>query len=351
MAIPRARRKFRLFVVAKILLFLGFFGVYFDEDFRSNVVRVAGPTWFYISGLTRYDFRPTLEEQACLNGSAVRINAPGLTAGIPKIVHFITGVDRPNPITFINWLAIRAVAANLGPDVEIRLHYVHLSEEGPWWSDVRDRVRLVKHESNFVSPFSHIVPPPAEWHPAHKADILRLQILLEYGGIYLDNDVILLRPLDALLAGRRDVVMGYEGGHRQGLCNAVILAKKGASFLQRWYRLYDDFDPTDWNYHSVQLPAKLAAAYPHDICPLSPVAFFWPLWTTDQVAWMHKPLNRQEAVNVAAAIKRHGGVLFPGQLAYHATGAGAHMRASTTQELLAMDTRFNILVRRYVDAS
>ncbi|PFH59924.1 hypothetical protein XA68_11693 [Ophiocordyceps unilateralis] len=352
MTVSRARRKIRLlFIIVTSFLLINCFGIlYIDGSIHDYLLELVRPTWFYVTGLTRYNFRPTTLEQACFNGSATRINAPGLPEAIPRVVHFITGVDRPNPITLITWLAVRAVAANLGPDVEIRLHHVFLSEDGPWWPEVRDRVTLVRHEPSFLDGFSGIKPPPPEWHPAHKADILRLQILSDHGGIYLDADVILLRPLDTLLSGRRDVIMGYEGGHRQGMCNAVILAKKGAPFLQRWYSLYDYFDPSLWNYHSVMLPAKLAAAYPDDICPLSPEAFFWPLWTDDQKAWMHRKLDRDEADEVAAAMERNGGALFPGQLAYHATGSAKHMRNPTPHGILTEDTRFNMLVRRYIDA-
>ncbi|KAF4592042.1 glycosyl transferase [Ophiocordyceps camponoti-floridani] len=350
MIVTTARRRFRSTVVVIAFVLISCIGLLnVDDGIREHVLDLGRPAWFYVSGLTRYNFRPTPLEQACLNGSAIRINAPGLPKAIPKIVHFVTGVDKPNPISLITWLAVRAVAANLGPNVEIRLHHVFLSEDGPWWPDVRDRVKLVRHRPSFLDNFTHIVPPPAEWHAAHKADVLRLQILKEHGGIYLDTDVILLRSLDVLLRGYRDVVMGYEGGHRRGLCNAVVLAKKGAPFLQRWYRSYDNFNPHDWSYNSVLLPAKFASTYPDEICPLSPAAFFWPTWTADQVAWMHEPLNGDEVVEATAAIERNGGSLFPGQLAYHATGSARFMRASTPSEILKEDTRFNLLVRRFID--
>jgi hypothetical protein len=44
---------------------------------------------------------------------------------------------------------------------------------------------------------------------AHRADVLRLQVLEEFGGIYLDLDVVSLKPLDDLLD--REFIMGQEG--------------------------------------------------------------------------------------------------------------------------------------------
>ncbi|PHH65372.1 hypothetical protein CDD81_2476 [Ophiocordyceps australis] len=347
--VPGGRCSLGLVVAATGLLLLGSMLLYSDASRQQAVIDVLQPYWSYASGLTRFDFQPTPLEQACFNGTAARINAPGLPETIPPIVHFITGVDEPNPVSIVTWLAVRAVVAQMGPGVEIRLHHVHLSQEGPWWPDVRKRVKLVRHQPEFLADFASTVPPPSQWRAAHKADVLRLQILRREGGIYLDTDVVLLRPLDALLSGRRDIVMAYEGGNRQGLCNGVILAKPGAPFVERWYRMYRDFDPTDWNYHSVLLPAKLAVQYPDDICPLSPAAFFWPLWTKDQVALMHRPLDASEAARVTEAMSRNHGALYPGQLAYHATGFKKHMTSATAHDILTQDTRFNLLVRRYVN--
>lgn len=336
-----------LFIVSVLLLV----ALWLDPQLRNNSLNLVRPAWFYVNGLTRYDFKPTPDEQACLNGTAIRINAPGLPADIPKVVHFITGVDKPNPVTLVLWLAVRAAAANLGPGCEIRLHYVHLSNEGPWWDDVRNRVILVRHEPGFLDNFTHITPPPSEWDPAHKADVLRLQILRAEGGIYLDTDAIILRPINKLLSGRRDVILAHEGGHRKRMTNAVILAKKAAPFIERWYQMYDRFDPNLWDYHSVVLPDKLANDHPDELCQLPPAAFFWPLWSKHHIDWMHTPLTLEESATVTAAMERTHGALFDEQLMYHAWNhpARKYIKDLTPERINAEDTRFNLLVRRFVD--
>ncbi|CAO3611027.1 unnamed protein product [Cunninghamella blakesleeana] len=114
-------------------------------------------------------------------------------------------------------------------------------------------------------------------HFAHQADIIRLNTLNKYGGIYLDLDVISLRSLDNLLDN--DFVMGHEGiGGAIGLCNAVILSKPGSKFLQRWIQTYRTFNQSDWNYHSVVLPGKLATHFKDEIHIMNYTSFFWPLW-------------------------------------------------------------------------
>ena len=58
-------------------------------------------------------------------------------------------------------------------------------------------------------------------HHAHQADVLRLQILLEQGGIYLDMDTIVVRPLlpahlqsTAAMLGIQDSPRIYAGSTR-----------------------------------------------------------------------------------------------------------------------------------------
>ncbi|KAM4058548.1 glycosyltransferase sugar-binding domain-containing protein [Hirsutella rhossiliensis] len=350
MFIPNWRRRasFHLcLVVAASLIVAALLGLH--RGLRETGLELVRPAFFYVTGLTRYDFKPTPDEQACLDGTAVRINAPNMPSSIPRVAHFITGVDRPNPATLVLWLAVRAAAANLGPDGEIRLHYLHLSDEGPWWSGVRKLVTLVRHEPGFLDEFARLAP--SDWDPAHKADVLRLQILRAHGGIYLDTDAIILRPLDRLLSGRRDVVLAHEGGNRRGMTNAVILAKRGAPFLERWYRMYDGFNPRLWNYHSVVLPARLADRHAEEVCQLSPAAFFWPLWPRQHIEWMHAPLSPAESATVAAAIARNNGSLFGEQLINHAWNhpAARFVRHLTPERIKTEDTRFNMLVRRFVD--
>ena len=61
-------------------------------------------------------------------------------------------------------------------------------------------------------------------HYAHRADVLRLKLLYEHGGIYLDLDMVALRSFDPLL--HHDVVMSREldgkiGGILACLCTVT----------------------------------------------------------------------------------------------------------------------------------
>ena len=59
-------------------------------------------------------------------------------------------------------------------------------------------------------------------------------ISLECGGIYLDPDVLSLRPIDKLM--EKEVSLGRES--HDGLANGIILAKPNAPFIRLWLNAY-----------------------------------------------------------------------------------------------------------------
>ena len=71
---------------------------------------------------------------------------------------------------------------------------------------------------------------------AFVADVVRLDMLVRHGGVYLDSDVELLRPLDALLDC--GLFLGYESKHY--FSTATIGALPGNKLLQSLLRLYQE---------------------------------------------------------------------------------------------------------------
>ncbi|XP_064619665.1 uncharacterized protein LOC135483079 [Lineus longissimus] len=99
--------------------------------------------------------------------------------------------------------------------------------------------------------------------PEHKSDVVRLEAVIKYGGIYTDLDVMILKPFTDLRV--YDVTMGYEssGKGNTALCNGIMVTKPNATFLQIWHDKYRTFDDSNWGHHSVALPAILAKAHPN----------------------------------------------------------------------------------------
>jgi hypothetical protein len=181
---------------------------------------------------------------------------------IPNTLHFVYVGGRP--FSFIHFLAVYTAWKVNRPD---RIYFHHSEEpSGDWWEKARPFLYLRR-----VPPVTEVFGNPVHY-PAHQADVIRLEALERFGGVYLDLDVVSLNPLAPLYS--RDCVMGMEPG--SGLCNAVILARPGAGFIRRWREAYRSFDCRRWNYHSVQLPWEMALQHPGDIHIEGSYAFFYP---------------------------------------------------------------------------
>lgn len=181
---------------------------------------------------------------------------------IPKIIHFVYVGGRP--FSFVHFLAIYTAWKVNRPEVI----YFHHTEEpaGQWWALARPLVEL-----NRVQQVTEVFGNPVTY-PAHKADVIRLEMLRRHGGIYLDLDVISINPFGPLL--KHAFVMGIEPG--TGLCNAVILARPQAPFIERWQAHYRTFDGQRWNHHSVVLPGQMAKESPELIHLAGKYEFFYP---------------------------------------------------------------------------
>jgi len=179
---------------------------------------------------------------------------------IPKIIHFLYGLEEASsdePFSLVYFLAVKSAYEVNKPD---RIHfYTYQKPSGPWWEATKKYVHQIP-----INPVKEIFGRTL-YHPAHQADVLRLLILLEWGGIYLDLDTICVQPFDDLL--HHQFVMGQQGTgfYLEGLGNAILLGQKGSSFAQGWLSTYRTFRSTGrdeyWDEHSVRIPLQLSALY------------------------------------------------------------------------------------------
>lgn len=200
---------------------------------------------------------------------------------VPAVAHFVFGME-PGfghvPFGLMHYIALLGTKLYVKPEI-IQWHHRFLPNEteNKWWACARPLVNprlvgdvTVVHGKEF----------PA-LHVAHKADIVRMRIMREEGGIYLDSDVIPLRSFDELRRiGGNKLIMGREVTPGQdGMANAVLVGAPNTSFINRWWSAYATFNPTaSWAYHSVILPREIAAKHPDEIIILSGNAFFRPTW-------------------------------------------------------------------------
>lgn len=251
---------------------------------------------------------------------------------IPKILHFCFGMTRDfggKPWGLSNFVSVKSAIQMIHPD---KVYFYYEYEPcGPWWEMTKPLVTLVKVDAPRAIMGNSID------HPAHRADVVRLEKLIEMGGIYLDTDVIVLRPFDNLL--HHSVVMGQEGYNPvQGLANAIILAEPGAPFLLRWYAEYKSFRGNaagHWGEHSVQLPWKLSRMFPGEITVLPCNAFYYPMWYFGDIELLYHSTKNIDFSNSYT-------VHLWENLSWR------YLHDLTVNEVTSVDTNFHKLIRPYL---
>lgn len=212
---------------------------------------------------------------------------------IPKIIHFVYGFkEQTEEFELYRYIAIKSAYDINKPD-KIYFYYYY-EPYGYWWDKIKNILTLQK------------VNPPTQifgnniYHYAHQADIIRLEKLIEYGGIYLDMDTICLKSFDDLLD--YDFVMGTQSNSDNtniyGLCNAIILSKPNSKFALEWYNTYKTFRSKGrdeyWDEHSVIKPLELSKEYCLHIKILSSNSLFYPLWYDINEILFNEEYNKEE---------------------------------------------------------
>jgi hypothetical protein len=204
---------------------------------------------------------------------------------IPSIVHLVIGLfnnasvqndssSLSSAFTFFHYLVFLAARRHLKPK-KLFVHYNHAPTTFWWKKMIHDtEIDAILIKSRLVR---RIFKQPVDL-AAHRADIIRLEALIKYGGIFLDADVLVFRSFDPLL-NQTDIVMGYENEKEKQVCSAVFLARRNATFLRRLRNSYRNFNQSCWACHSVILAGRLASLYPNQVTLLPSNAFFEPSWT------------------------------------------------------------------------
>ncbi len=278
---------------------------------------------------------------------------------VPNIFHFVFGMAPDfggKPFSLAHYLSIRS-AVELNKPTAAWFHYQY-EPEGEWWEKARPLLRLNQLEA----PASFMGRPLH--HVAHKADVVRLQVLKETGGIYLDLDTISVKPLTDLLncsfaIGQELKATYVPKNWRQqikynirkglgllkenntaaiGLCNAVLLSEKNSEFVNKWLDEYKTFRSTGrdkyWNEHSVQVPQQLAEKYPGSITKLSPYAFHYPLYNEAGLRSMFEEVTD-----------------FPGAYLHHLWESFSwdkYLSQLTPEKIKSENTTYNLIARKFL---
>ena len=186
---------------------------------------------------------------------------PFLSGTIPKIVHYVWFGRQE--MTFIMYLSMLSTLFIASPEMV----YIHGDGGlyGPYFEKISQdpRVMLIKHQQPYYIYGHHIV------HKQHLSDILRADILLKYGGIYLDWDVVWLRDPEEIINAGYDAVGNFDHMPQANFPNTinlgVFMAKPKSVFVKRWQDAFKAYRSNDFLYNAVLLPYKIYEKYPQHL--------------------------------------------------------------------------------------
>jgi hypothetical protein len=217
---------------------------------------------------------------------------------VPNVFHFIFGLrKRPEPFHLVHYLCLASCLEVNAPDA-VFVYYRH-EPTGRYWRLIEPRVTPVAIDPQ--SPASRFRYPDRRvkrYRYAHEADFVRLEQLLDTGGVYADIDTVFVNPLPRRLFGE-SFVLGREGdivdqrtGRREpSLCNATILAEPGADFGRIWLeRMAEAFDGS-WSAHSTLLPYRLMLQHPELIHVEPSRTFYKHMWTPEDLNTLFRGLD------------------------------------------------------------
>jgi hypothetical protein len=228
---------------------------------------------------------------------------------VPRLAHFVFGLrPQTEPFHLVHYLAIESCRQMLRPDT-IYLHHRHLPY-GLWWDLIRPHLTLVEVDEVPEVSATHYDEElvPTRYRYAHHADFVRLDALIEHGGVYADIDTLFLAPVPDELFGA-PFVIGDEGPQRDehtgqwrpSLCNALMLAEPGSVYARAWReRMAGELNGT-WSNHSGFLAEALSVELADQV-RVEPGRTFLPVACSP--AGLHDLLEA-DAVDVEGSVSLH----------------------------------------------
>lgn len=175
-----------------------------------------------------------------------------ITVQVPNIVHFVLLKEESFnqvELDFISATCILAAYLHQIPQ-KIIIHSNFETISGKYWNISKSVIGNKLQLSQVNRPTHVFGYPLSSIH--HSSDVIRLKILLEQGGIFLDLDTFLVKKLDEFF--ENEVTLGWPKG--QNIGSQIILAKPNAYFIKLWLQSYKDYRASMWYYNAGEAPTK-----------------------------------------------------------------------------------------------
>jgi len=172
---------------------------------------------------------------------------------VPNIVHYV--LFTIHQVEFGHFISILSVLKNQKPD-QIIIHCDCDQLNGSYYERILKILPKTKTKLTIrkIERPTEIFGKPLnkEWIDWHASDITRIRVLMEFGGIYLDRDVYVVKSLNKFR--KYEMTLNWDEG--QDLGSQVMIAHKDARFLKLYIDSYHNYDPTQWYYNGGELPTR-----------------------------------------------------------------------------------------------
>lgn len=171
---------------------------------------------------------------------------------VPNVVHYIWYADKD--LGYFQFISFMSALRFMKPCLFL-IHGMYIPR-GKYWNYF---VSISPNIIHVVREKPTIVFGQKLAYEEHASDIMRIEALKMYGGVYLDFDEIVLRPLEPLR--KYEYTQGHERDVTMG--SQLVMAKKNATFLNHWYKSYRDDYQKSWAWNALWVPDKLSKQYPN----------------------------------------------------------------------------------------
>ena len=181
---------------------------------------------------------------------------------IPKIIHLLYFGETE----FLNFhhRCIHSMLQYM-PEYDIRVYNAKEPIGNDYWDDIKNQPRISIHK----------LEPPVYFdgfelkYFQYKADVVRLELLYEHGGIYLDIDMIIIRPFHEVFSSGHSFYISEErrassGSETGALINAFLAAKPKNEFIKLWLNEFKSgLRLGIWAHHIRDSNKQLMNEHPH----------------------------------------------------------------------------------------
>ena len=220
------------------------------------------------------------------------------------IIHFVwTNADRSD-LPMIVYLSIKA-AAIFNLNSMIYFHYLSLPQ-GLLFTKTQP---FVTHFQSFDSHLQTLFGRNGVYKDvshAQKSDYCRLYLLREYGGIYIDSDILLVASIESFfpliessISPPQKLFIPIEHTDKTplaALCNAFLVSSARNPILSIWMKKLLSLPIEEWKksntYYAVIYPLTLYSEYPQHFFLIPTGMIYTPSW--DRLDDLFHPTNRRQ---------------------------------------------------------